>query len=121
MSGVRQALIEHYPQAASFEAWAAKPTAVDSPGMKESTVPLYDGAGETQVGVWSCTPGRATSARDGYDEYCYFVAGRATIETEGAEPIDVVAGDAIVLRDGWKGAWVIHETLTKTYSTVKHG
>jgi len=121
MSGVTQALIEFYPQAATFAEWAPKPTAVDSPGMEESTVTLYEGAGEAQVGVWSCTPGRATSARVGYDEYCYFVAGRATIETDGADDVEVVAGDAIVLRDGWKGAWVVHETLTKTFSIVKHG
>ena len=93
-----------------------KPTAVTA-GVLEAAESLWSGAG-LDVGYWECTPGRFTATRDGYTEICQLLSGRVTIEVEGQEPVTLGAGDTLVMPSGWRGVWVVHETVRKLYVIV---
>jgi hypothetical protein len=70
----------------------------------------------TTIGVWECTPGRFATAKDGIGEMMQLIAGRATITSEDGTVHDVVPGSVLVLPDGWRGEWEVHETVRKVFS-----
>jgi uncharacterized cupin superfamily protein len=94
----------------------AKPTATTE-GMAEASDSLWKRPG-LDVGYWECTPGRFTATREGYTEICQFLSGRVTIEVEGEEAVTLGAGDTLVMPSGWRGVWVVHETVRKLYVIV---
>jgi uncharacterized protein len=67
-------------------------------------------------GVWEITPGVVTDEEA--DELFVVVSGRATVEVEGGPTLEVGAGDAVVLRAGWRTRWTVHETLRKVYQVT---
>lgn len=71
-----------------------------------------------EVGVWEGTAGRFPARRDGYSEVCQILSGRATLHTDGGEPVELRAGDTIVMPTGWSGRWELHEPLRKLYVIV---
>ncbi|MCF6467844.1 DUF861 domain-containing protein [Nonomuraea sp. MG754425] len=77
----------------------------------------HDDAAAT--GVWECTPGTFTAVRDGHHEICQILVGRATVVEEGGTPIEIGPGSTLVLPDGWRGEWRVHETIRKVYVTVR--
>jgi uncharacterized cupin superfamily protein len=92
-----------------------------TPGQTEADVELWaDGAGAS-TGFWESTAGTFTSARDGYSEVCQIVSGSVTIHTDGGAPFTLVAGDTVVLPDGWRGSWEVHERLRKLYVMIPSG
>lgn len=64
-------------------------------------------------GIWQITPGVVTDTEA--DELFVVVGGRATIEVEGGDTLEVGPGSACVLREGDKTTWTVHETLRKAY------
>ena len=104
------------PLARDLGVRSPKPTAVTN-GVLEASDSLWGRAG-LDVGYWECTPGRFTATRDGYTEICQILAGRVTIEVEGEEPVTLEAGDTLVMPSGWRGVWVVHETVRKLYVIV---
>ena len=49
-------------------------------------------------------------------EYCHILSGRASVtNADGKGTRDVVAGDLLVLPQGWTGEWVIHEHMRKLF------
>jgi hypothetical protein len=48
----------------------------------------------------------------------YFLAGDATITDADGTPHEILPGAAIMLNDGWRGAWEIRETVRKVYVIV---
>lgn len=70
-------------------------------------------AGDLVTGVWSCTPGRLTDVE--VDETFVVLSGRATIEPDGGDAVEVGPGDVCVLAAGTATTWTIHETLHKVY------
>ena len=97
-------------------AFAPKPTTL-TPGQTEAAVNLWSSAdGETNIGVWECTPGRFTADRTAAGEYCHIIAGRATVRNEdGSNPRDIGPGDLLILPRGWKGEWTLHSHMRKLY------
>ncbi len=69
--------------------------------------------GSLVTGVWTCTPGRMTDVEA--DETFVVLEGRATIEAEDEEPVDVGPGDVCVLAAGTRTTWTVHEPLRKVY------
>jgi hypothetical protein len=65
-------------------------------------------------GIWESTPG---AWRIRYDEweYCRILAGRSVIEGEDGSRLEVSAGDAFVIRPGFRGLWRVLETTRKDY------
>ena len=58
---------------------------------------LSENADGSEAGIWECTPG--TWVRQVMDaEFCTFLSGRAIFTPENGEPIEINAGDAIIMR-----------------------
>ncbi|MFE9630255.1 cupin domain-containing protein [Streptomyces sp. NPDC006463] len=75
---------------------------------------LWESADGRQLrGIWQITPGVVTDTEA--NELFVVVSGRATIEVEGGETLEVGPGSACVLREGDKTTWTVHETLRKAY------
>ncbi|MEU9038554.1 cupin domain-containing protein [Streptomyces sp. NPDC048352] len=75
---------------------------------------LWESPDGSQIrGIWQITPGVVTDTEA--DELFVVVSGRATIEVEGGETLEVGPGSACVLREGDRTTWTVHETLRKAY------
>jgi uncharacterized protein len=77
-----------------------------------SSVVLHADDG-VERGVWQITPGVVTDEEA--DELFVVISGRATIDVEGGETLEIGPGDAVVLGSGWRTRWTVHETLRKVY------
>ncbi len=86
----------------------------------ESLLEISNG-GRIKSGIWECTPGSFPSAREGYSEFMYFLAGDATITDGDGTEHPIGPGAALQLNDGWRGAWEIRETVRKVYVIVATG
>lgn len=99
---------------AQLPAPAPKPTSRD--GQLESSLELWTSAdGAVETGVWECSPGTFDASRNGYDEVCVIVAGRATVTDSDGIVSELGPDTVFVTPNGWSGVWVIHETLRKVY------
>ncbi|MFD9908200.1 cupin domain-containing protein [Streptomyces sp. NPDC059063] len=75
---------------------------------------LWESADGKQLrGIWQITPGVVTDTEA--NELFVVVSGRATVEVEGGDVLEVGPGDAAVLREGDRTTWTVHETLRKAY------
>ncbi|MYW66444.1 DUF861 domain-containing protein [Streptomyces sp. SID8379] len=75
---------------------------------------LWESADGKQLrGIWQITPGVVTDTEA--NELFVVVSGRATVEVEGGDTLEVGPGTAAVLREGDRTTWTVHETLRKAY------
>lgn len=65
-------------------------------------------------GIWRCTPGRF-SWQFSYDETLVVLEGRATIEFDTGETVNVGAGDMAFFGRGHGSTWTVHETVLKGF------
>jgi uncharacterized protein len=70
--------------------------------------------GKLFAGLWQSTPGKW---RVEYDEWEYFHvrSGHSVLTEDGGEAVVLKAGDAHVVRPGFKGTWEVIETTLKDY------
>lgn len=81
-----------------------------------ATLALHGADGrEPRVGAWESTPGTWEIEGLGHDETFVVIHGRARLTDAGGEPVEVTAGDVVLLPRGWHGTWEICETLRKIY------
>ena len=92
-----------------------KPTSLSS--QLESAVNLWDG-GPTAAGVWECGPGEFTADRSDTTEVCHIISGCGTVTGEDGTSAEIGPGSLLVLPRGWRGTWVVRETIRKSYVTV---
>ncbi|MGW0559137.1 cupin domain-containing protein [Streptomyces sp. NPDC003016] len=69
--------------------------------------------GKQLRGIWQITPGVVTDTEA--NELFVVVSGRATVEVDGGDILEIGPGDACVLREGDRTTWTVHETLRKAY------
>jgi uncharacterized cupin superfamily protein len=67
--------------------------------------------------VWECSPGR-WRRQIVQQEFCHFIAGRCTFTPDGGEPIEIRAGDALMMPANTTGIWDIQETVRKTFVLI---
>ena len=67
-----------------------------------------------ETGIWVCTPGR-WRLEIPRDEFCHFVAGRATYTHDDGEVIEVTPGTAVMFPAHWRGTCTVHETMRNLY------
>ena len=65
-------------------------------------------------GVWQCTPGKFTWTFS-YDETLVVVDGRATVELDTGETVDLAPGVMAFFGRGHEATWTVHETLRKGF------
>ena len=110
--------LKTFADLASIElsAFAAKPTTLTD-GQKEASNLFWSSADDcTKIGVWECTPGHFTADRTAGGEYCYIIAGRASVtNSDGSGKRDIGPGDLLVLPQGWTGEWFIYEHMRKLF------
>ena len=70
-----------------------------------------------ETGIWTCTPGRWRRQITS-QEFCHFIQGRCTFTPDGGEPMQIQAGDALLLPANTFGVWDITETVRKTYVLI---
>lgn len=81
----------------------------------ESVHVLHNDAGG-RSGIWECSPGSFDSARNGDTELMYFLAGAGTITSADGTVHEIRPGVVLVAPGGWRGTWVIRETVRKVYT-----
>ncbi|HWI30053.1 MAG TPA: cupin domain-containing protein [Microbacterium sp.] len=96
--------------------FAQKPTAL-TPDLVEASVDLWT-EGDASAGYWECSPGTFTAVRDGYTEVCEIAWGSATIQPDDGDPVLITAGSTLIMPDGWRGTWTVHEQLRKLFVIV---
>ena len=94
--------------------WGVQPDALE--GASHSTGRLVHKGPNNQPesGIWVCTPGRWRLSIP-RDEFCHFVAGRATYRSDDGEVIEVAPGTVVMFPAGWTGECTVHETIRNIY------
>lgn len=97
--------------------WGPQPNA-SVPGSHNTGRLLFKGPGNRpETGVWVCTPG-AWALSIPRDEFCHFVAGRATYTRGTGEVIEVTPGTCVSFPSGWTGHCTVHDTIRNIYMLV---
>jgi len=94
--------------------WGVQADAVEGVSRNTGRL-LFKGPGNSpETGVWVCTPGtwRLSIPRD---EFCHFVAGRATYTADDGEVVEVSAGTCVLFPAGWTGQCAVHEAIRNIY------
>lgn len=92
-----------------------KPTSLSH--QVESVASVWTGGG-TDAGVWECDPGEFTADRSTSTEICHIISGSGTVTGDDGVSADIGPGSLLVLPKGWRGTWVVRETIRKSYVTV---
>lgn len=104
--------------AGTVELPQAEPKPTSRTGQLESTLSVWEAGPDTSSGVWECGPGEFTASRDTFAEVCHIMSGSATVRGDDGTSASISAGSLLVLPLGWRGTWIIHETIRKTYVLV---
>ncbi|MBB4630902.1 cupin domain-containing protein [Sphingosinicella soli] len=97
--------------AAAAIAPVARPLGKPVSQVQSASIP---GAGESQHGVWHCTPGvwRRQVVRA---EFCYFLSGEAIFRPDEGEPVPITAGAAVYFPPESSGTWEILSDSRKVF------
>ncbi len=94
--------------------WGPVPTIIEGRSLTSGLLIHKGPAGKNECGLWVCTPGY-WACHVTRDEFCHFLAGRATYTHESGEVIEIAPDTAAFFPAGWKGTCRVHETLRKVY------
>ncbi|MDD0843990.1 cupin domain-containing protein [Pseudomonas sp. Gutcm_11s] len=110
--------ITHFKNTQALVLDESNPVAVplSEPAAVTSTTSVERSDG-VETGVWECTPGR-WRRQIVHQEFCHFIAGRCTFTPDGGEPMEIKAGDALMMPANTTGIWDIQETVRKTYVLI---
>jgi uncharacterized protein len=99
---------------AVLEPWPLEEAQIRAGHPEASGLVLWISEDETtMVGVWQCTPGAFDWTH--VDETFVIARGRATIEAEGGQRIELAPGVVAFFPNGTKTRWTVHETLRKGF------
>ncbi len=108
-------------KAYKFDLWTIEPEeGAPAPDRLISGDPRFttwnfeEADGGIYAGVWRATPGKW---RVVYDEWEYFhiLEGHSILTEDGGEPVQLKAGDSMIVRPGFAGTWEVVETTRKDY------
>ncbi|HTQ70244.1 MAG TPA: cupin domain-containing protein [Acidocella sp.] len=116
-AGMLAASAPHIREASSFAAlkdWGPQPDVLAGQSRSSGRLLYKNPETGTESGIWVCTPGR-WRLRIPRDEFCHFVAGRATYRSDEGEVIEALPGTAILFPKGWTGECSVLETIRNLY------
>lgn len=110
--------ISHFKNTADCALGEATPVAVPLGEPVAATRCIIDERSDgVEAGIWECSPGR-WRRQIVQQEFCHFIAGRCTFTPDGGEPIEIRAGDALMMPANTTGIWDIQETVRKTFVLI---
>jgi uncharacterized cupin superfamily protein len=113
MTPIAPALISH-PDAMTVALMPDAPLEVISGSPSASGAELYrDDVVES--GVWEVTPGEFAGENDGFAEHMFILSGDATVTSADGSTVELRPGVAFVAQKGWRGNWIVRETVRKIY------
>ncbi|MDX1871136.1 cupin domain-containing protein [Mycolicibacterium sp. 120266] len=107
----------HHVHATVTELPTPEPKPTSRSNQLESTLDVWS-AGALSTGVWECGPGEFTADRSTNTEVCQIISGYGTVTGEDGAAADIGPGSLLVLPRGWRGTWVIRETIRKSFVIV---
>lgn len=99
--------------------WGEQPDCTEGPSKSSGRL-LFKrpdasvGGNSPETGLWVVTPGKWPLSIP-RDEFCHFIAGRATYVKDDGEVIEVRPGTCVHFTAGWTGICTVHETLRNVY------
>ncbi|UVJ43315.1 cupin domain-containing protein [Pseudomonas sp. LS1212] len=110
--------ITHFKNTATVTLEESNPVAVPlGEPVAIASVTAVERSDGVETGIWSCTPGR-WRRQIVAQEFCHFIQGRCTFTPDDGEPLEITAGDALMLPANSTGIWDIQETVRKTYVLI---
>lgn len=110
--------ISHFKDTADCALGDATPVAVPLGEPVASTRCISDERTDgVEAGIWECSPGR-WRRQIVQQEFCHFISGHCTFTPDGGEPIEIRAGDALMMPANTTGIWDIQETVRKTFVLI---
>ena len=103
------------------DALEAKPLAppsaepLDGPVLVRSRVDFATDDRRLISGIWECEPGRSRWEFDTRGEIIHVVSGTMTVTEDDGEPLELTAGTTAFVPIGWRGEWLVTETLRKVF------
>ena len=94
--------------------WGPVPTMIEGQSMTSGRLLHKGPGGRSETGIWVCTPG-TWNCHVTSDEYCHFIAGRATYTHESGEVIEIKPDTLAFFPKDWKGTCRVKETVRKVY------
>lgn len=94
--------------------WGAQPEPLAGASHSSGRLVHKGPDNRPECGIWVCTPGRWRLSIP-RDEFCHFVAGRATYRSDAGEVIEVEPGTVVLFAAGWTGECTVHETMRNIY------
>jgi uncharacterized protein len=67
-----------------------------------------------KIGIWASEPGTVRFDSYPFDELCVIVEGRLILRSDGEDEV-FAEGDVFLVREGWRGDWIMEERLKKFY------
>ena len=105
------------------EAVRARPGTVLSGDPEQSVRNVYtDPSGAFSAGIWESTPGKWPVAYT-EEEFCLLLTGTVVLTDEQGQAETFLAGDAFIIRAGFRGSWETVEFVRKYYAVYErpHG
>ncbi len=99
---------------AGLKNWGPQPDMLEGQSHSSGRLLYKNPDTGSESGLWVCTPGRwrLTIPRD---EFCHFIAGRATYRSDEGETIEITPGTAVLFPAGWHGECIVTETIRNLY------
>lgn len=94
--------------------WGTIPTMIEGESRISGLLIHKGEGGRSECGLWVCTPG-VWACHVTRDEFCHFLAGRATYKHEAGDVIEVRPDTAAFFPQDWRGTCTVHETVRKVY------
>jgi uncharacterized protein len=110
----------HLPQASTrtdLVDWGVQPDAIEGASRSTGRLVHKGPNNQPESGIWVCTPGRWRLSIP-RDEFCHFVAGRATYRSDDGEAIEVTPQTVVMFPAGWTGECTVHEPIRNIYMLV---
>ena len=97
--------------------WGTQANSTAGPSKSSGRLLFKGPNNEPETGVWVCTPGTWPLSIP-RDEFCHFVAGRATYRSDDGEVIEVAPETVVMFPAGWTGECTVHDTIRNIYMLV---
>ncbi len=105
------------PSNADLGEWQPLPEAMDANQPMSVREKALWSNGDAETGLWECTAGPSYWVQETH-EVIQVLRGSMTVTTDDGQITDVGTGDVAVFPRGWRGTWLIHETLLKVYTVM---